>query len=364
MSVPAVSALVCGRATLRRERRLPVPGEVLVVPGQVVSAIDEVARAQLPGGAVSLRAAALLGLSPRELDAALRVEVGATVAPGQLLAENREWLGLVRKQVHSPVGGVVESASTITGLLRVREAPTCHGLKAYLPGTVTAILEQRGVVLEAEVTLVQGIFGMGPEHVGPLICLADGPDRNVSFESLNETHRGAVVVLGRTLDTRLLERARALCVGVVVAGSASGQVIVDFAGREINPAVTVEERRPPTLILTEGFGDLVMRDSVFAAIAQMQGESVSVSGATQIRAGVLRPELIASMGVGEESISDRVASERVRIVRGAHLGRSGHIVAAPLEPVVVDSGVRCLVFEVELDEGGRALVPRPNVEQI
>jgi hypothetical protein len=344
-------------------RRLPVEGEVLVHAGELVSATAEVARAELPGGAESVRAAALLRISPKELARTMSVGVGAQVEEGTLLASSRELLGLIQRQVRSPCCGVLEAISSITGILRLRKAATRVSLFAYLPGAVKEVIPRRGAIIEADVELIQGIFGLGPEHIGPLRWLVDDPNSCASEDAFDESHRDAVIVVGRCASAKLLSRARELRVGAVVAGSAQGQSIVELAGREINPAVTVEEQRPPTVVLTEGFGEMAMGDRVFAQLRRLEGLIVSVSGATQIRAGVLRPEIIAPLGRDDVVATELRQAERVRIVRGDHFGRTGALVSCPAQVMEVGSGVRCLVFEVELETGLRVFVPRPNVER-
>jgi hypothetical protein len=310
-----------------------------------------------------VRAAALLGLSSKELKAAMKVELGAMVEPEALLACSTELFGLIRREVRSPCRGTVEAISSVTGIVRLRQAPTLVALMAYLPGTVTEIVPARGAVIEAEVELIQGIFGFGPEHIGPLVCLVNEPQHSASADVLNDRHRNAVVVAGRQASAGFLCRARELGIGAVVAGSASGQGIVQFAGQEINPAVTVDVKQPPTLLLTEGFGDFAMEAQVFSKLSNLEGVTVSINGATQIRAGVLRPELIAPTCPQTGPSPEPDERERVRIVRGRHIGRTGVIADCPPEVAEVDSGVRCLVFEVELDTGQRVRIPRPNVER-
>jgi len=51
-----------------------------------------------------------------------------------------------------------------------------------------------------------------------------------------------------------------------------------------------------TLILTEGFGSIPMAGKTFALLSAHAGQPASISGATQIRAGVIRPEIIIPKG--------------------------------------------------------------------
>ncbi len=64
---------VSGDMIVRKERRLPLAGEILVSVGDPVEAGTAVARALLPGDLVTVRAADELGLEPSELPDALGV---------------------------------------------------------------------------------------------------------------------------------------------------------------------------------------------------------------------------------------------------------------------------------------------------
>ena len=54
--------------TIRKERRLPIAGQVLVEQGADVKADDVVARAELPGDVATANVVSRLGVSAGELD--------------------------------------------------------------------------------------------------------------------------------------------------------------------------------------------------------------------------------------------------------------------------------------------------------
>ena len=62
--------------------------------------------------------------------------------------------------------------------------------------------------------------------------------------------------------------------------------------RKSADAITGQEEKGITLVVTEGFGDLAMAERTFELLRGCAGMRASVNGATQIRAGVLRPEII------------------------------------------------------------------------
>ena len=63
-------------------------------------------------------------------------------------------------------------------------------------------------------------------------------------------------------------------------------------GYEIGVAITGDEEVGLTLIVTEGFGRMAMSMNTFKLLKSANGKNASINGATQIRAGVLRPEII------------------------------------------------------------------------
>ncbi len=70
-------------ATMRRERRLPILGEVLVKKGSRVKATDVVAKTELPGNVQTVNVANLLGLLPEDLERSLVKREGEHDREGQ-----------------------------------------------------------------------------------------------------------------------------------------------------------------------------------------------------------------------------------------------------------------------------------------
>ena len=98
----------------------------------------------------------------------------------------------------------------------------------------------------------------------------------------------------------------------------------------------------------------------------------SVSGATQIRAGVLRPEILipraletAGAAVEEDHSTGLEIGSLLRVIRQPYFGRIGQVVELPpeLEELESEAKVRVLVVEF-VDDRSRATVPRANVELI
>ena len=125
---------VSDHAVVRRERRLPLRGHVLVAPGDEVQPDTIVARTELPGNVQTVNLAGKLSLEPPRALQALVTPIGSRVARGDVLASARGLFGLVRTNVESPADGVIESVSAVTGQLLLREPPIPVEVAAYVRG--------------------------------------------------------------------------------------------------------------------------------------------------------------------------------------------------------------------------------------
>jgi hypothetical protein len=365
-SIPGL--VVSPRAVVRRRRVLPIRGEVLVEEGQSIAATDVVARALLPGDIHPVNVASLLGVPRAEVAGCMRFEVGQGVRRGQLLAESRSLFGLLRQTVESPVDGILESVSKVTGQIMLRAAPKPVEIAAYVPGRVATVVPGYGAEIEAEIALVQGIFGVGGEQMGTLVPVSDGPGDEVKADRISQAHRGAILVGGGRVTREALARLGEAGARGLVTASVDAADLLDLVGASRNLSVTGDEGLGFTLILTEGFGTLPMAARTFELLAALSGRTVSMSGATQIRAGVIRPDVSAppldSAHPTRDLSTEVEPGALVRIVRGRAFGALGRVEAIPEAPRVTGSGGSSLVFEVRLDGGALVEVPRSNVELI
>lgn len=361
---------VTGHALVRRERRLPLKGEVLVPLGVEVAPDAVVARTELPGNVQTVNLAAKLAVDPARVATTLLQPLGASVRRGEPIAAARSLFGLVNNRVEAPGDGVLESVSAITGQLILREPPIPVEVLAYVRGRVAQVLPAEGVVIEAQGAFVQGIFGVGGETFGALEVAVDGPDAALEGAALKPAHRGRVVVGGAYVSHATLMRARELGVAAVVVGGLDDRDLRTLLGRDLGVAITGHEELGITVVLTEGFGHVRMADRTWRLLAGLRGEVASVSGATQIRAGVMRPEiLIPHVGDApahaEEPGGALEPGAQVRAIRSPHFGRIGRVVELPAELQALDTEARVRVLVVEFaDDGGRATLPRANVERI
>lgn len=355
--------------TIRKLRRLPLKGQVLVGLGERVAPTTTVARTELPGNAQVVRAAQMLGVEPRDLGPILRKQVGDRVEKGDVIAEARSFFGLLRNTLQSPVSGTLEAISDTTGNITVREAPIPVEVPAYVEGEVVEVLPEEGVVVEARGAFIQGIFGVGGERQGKLRLVVSGPEQVLDEERVPAECAGEILVGGSLVTGGALRRAAAAgAVGVVAAGIIDRE-LVEFLGHDIGVAVTGHEEVPLTVVITEGFGEIRMAQRTFDLLRDLEGQQASINGATQIRAGVIRPEVIvprrpAAMESAAPADGLLEVGTRIRVIREPYFGRLGRVAALPPEPQPIPTGTRVRVLEAALDDGEHVVVPRANVEII
>ena len=118
---------VTEHTTVRRRRMLSLPGTCLVATGETVRANQAVARAELPGKVYPLNLANQLGVAPDEIHEYVIKKAGDSVQKDEILAENKPLIKWLKTEVLSPITGVVESVSAVTGQVLLREPPRVTG---------------------------------------------------------------------------------------------------------------------------------------------------------------------------------------------------------------------------------------------
>ena len=82
----------------------------------------------------------------------------------------------------------------------------------------------------------------------------------------------------------------------------------EILGYDLGVAITGTERIGLTLIVTEGFGDIAMAERTFDLLNKREGDFAAINGTTQIRAGVMRPEVVIPPQRRRESPRDRAGA--------------------------------------------------------
>lgn len=354
---------------VRKKRLLPIPGRVLVSVGREVDANDVVAEAELPGKVYSVNIANRLGVEPSELKNYMLKKEGDSVKKGEIVAQTKSFIKFFRTEVESPITGSIDSISDITGQVLFREPAKILPLKAYIKGKVISVIENFGVEIETEGTFIQGIFGIGGETGGEIRIAVETNDEELLPEHIRETDKGKVIIGGRHVGLETITKAIKIGVSAIVVGGIHDKDLKQILGYDIGVAVTGSEQIGITLIVTEGFGHIPMAPYTFSLLKSREGERASVSGATQIRAGVMRPEIIVSGAPKNMNVKRRDEmkawmdiGDKVRIIREPFFGKIGKVKELPPQPTEIDTESKVRIVVVELDDGTVIKVPRANVE--
>ena len=360
--------------TIQKERRLPLEGEVLVETGATVDAEDVVAKADLPGNVQLLNVANLLSVPPEEVAEYMLKSVGEAVSKDEIIATTKGLFGLFKSQALSPIDGTIEAVSDVTGQVILREPPIPVEVKAYTNGTVTETVPNEGVTVETYGTYIQGIFGVGGETVGNLVVITQSSGDELTAEQILPEHRDNIVVGGSLVTTEAIQKAIQQGVKGIIAGGIDDADLRKLLGYELGVAITGSEEIGITLVITEGFGKIAMAEQTFTLLKAREGMKTSINGATQIRAGVVRPEIVIPL------VSDTIETEEeekdgslegvleigslVRIIREPYFGQLGRVTELPVELQSLETEAQVRVLRVELADGEQTTLPRANVEAI
>jgi hypothetical protein len=350
-------------------RRLPILGQVIPKVGDRVEYDEIVARTEISGDPEIVKVGMILGVDPDDVPRYMTKKPGDEVDDGELIASYTAFFGLMKKRVESPVKGTVESISEVTGQVILRGSPIPVEVDAYIPGTVVEVVPREGAVIETNAAFIQGIFGIGGETHGDVHMVVKSNHEVLEADMITPDHKGKILIGGNLVTLDALRKAVEVGVSAVVCGGIRHQDLTTFIGEEIGVAITGQEEVGLTLIITEGFGRMTMSQRTFDLLREFEGYSAAVNGTTQIRAGVLRPEIIIPHDLklreeAEELAQGMVPGTPIRIIRQPYFGAIGKVHSLPVELQELESESMVRVVKIELDDGSVVTVPRANVEII
>lgn len=361
--------LVTESIMVRKRRRLPILGEVLAKQGDMVKPHDLIARTQVPGDPETINIANQLGLEGDEIMEFMVKKKGDAVKVGENIAVKKSFFGLFKTEIASPVEGVLDNISEVTGVVTLRRPSVPVAIPAYIFGKVVEVLPREGVVIETPAALIQGIFGVGGETQGTLEVLATSNSDVLSGDKILPEHKGKILVGGSLVTADALRKAAQVGAAGLVAGGIIDKDLIDYLGHDIGVAITGAEDIPITVIVTEGFGQINMADKTFDLLTKLNGKVASINGATQIRAGVMRPEIIVPSNelhnVKERDTEGGMeAGTPIRVIREPWFGKLATVVSLPPELHVIETGAKVRVLTAKLQSGEVVTLPRANVELI
>lgn len=356
---------------VHKDRILPLKGDVVVKLNASVTPDDIVARTHLPGSVQMINVGNLLNIDPADVEKTMLKPIGSKFSKGEMLAETQGFFGLFKSNVLAPIDCTLESISSITGQVVLRDAPIPVEIDAYMRGTVSQVYPEEGVVIEADAVFIQGIFGIGGESRGELVIVTESREAELKPEMILPEHAGKVLVGGSFLSLTAYKKALKLKVAGIVVGGFNYFDLEDILGYTLGVAITGSEDLATSLVLTEGFGVIRMGSRTFDLLKRHDGKFTSINGSTQIRAGVIRPEIVIPLNPEDLKGDAHVAKVNegiqagslVRVIRAPYFGRIGTVVSLPPELQKMESETMVRVAEIEIDEKVM-VIPRANLEMV
>ena len=361
---------VLKKTVFKKERILPLKGEVLVKDGDLLNPDTIVASTNLPGNVQMLKVSNILNIDPKDVVDALKVKESQEVKKGDIIAETAGIFGMFKSSVESPVNGTIESISKSTGRVVVREAPIPVEVDAYVSGKVDQVIENEGIILKSNAAFIQGIFGIAGEKRGDLLLVSSSPSEELTADQITPDMKGKILIGGSFLSLDAYKKALSLQVAGIVVGGFNYYDLKAVLGYNLGVAITGTERLNTALIVTEGYGSIPMSEATFSLLKENNGKSSSINGATQIRAGVIRPEIVIPIDSGnsdndsESQIPEGIKEgSTVRVIRSPNFGKIGKVISLPSELNKMESETMVRVAEININ-GKNILIPRANLEMV
>ena len=336
--------------TIQRERLLPMPGRVVVRRSQKLNPADAVAEAHLAPEHIILDVARGLGLRASEIDEYIQREAGERVSEGDIIAGP---VGMARRVVRAPHSGRVILIRGGEVLFEIDSPPFV--LRAGLPGIVTSLISDRGVIIEGTGALIQGVWGNGRVDYGLLHVLAKMPEDLLTPDHLDETMRGSVILAGFCGEADAFKAAGELPL--------RGLILSSMASSLIPLAVNMEY----PIIVMEGFGLLPMNSAAFKLLSTSDQREVALNAEAFERYANTRPEIVIPLPTEERASEPRETllfspDQKVHIVRAPYKSQIGTIIALRQGIKVPPSNIRAPAAEISLESGETAVLPLANLE--
>ena len=354
-----------------KERRLPLKGSVDTSVGDTVAPEDTIAKTDLPGNVQMVNIANQLNVDASDVETVMIAKEGSKVSKNDLIAQTNGIFGYFKSSVNSPVDGTIESVSNITGQVVIREAPIPVEVDAYIRGVVDEVITEEGVVIKSYGSFVQGIFGIGGESRGEIKMLSENRTSEISVDMIKPEHEGLIIVGGSFISLEAYKKALECKVAGVVVGGFNYYDLEEILGYTLGVAITGSEELITSLIVTEGYGKIQMGQQTFDLLKENSGRLASINGATQIRAGVIRPEIIIPTDASSQKDSDENSKKMsgmtegslVRVIRSPNFGKIGSVKELPSELRKMESETMVRVAIIDID-GKLIEIPRSNLEVV
>jgi len=305
-----------------------------------------------------------LGMSKLAFAAGITVKQGTVVDRGRVLITH------LKPPLVAPAVGKIREISNMEGYMILVPLYQPTELLAHLDGVVKEISETGALVIESYGYRFQGVMGFGSERVGQLRPLL-AEERDLDVNDIPDDLKGCVVLARGGVTLAALRQLEQLEISGLVVGSLDQEILHQFSHEE--PLMIMGQRMELafTLIMMQGFGS-PMPESAYQAMAEHEGMLVAIDGSTQLRAGVIRPEILIPLA--EDIPADTKATahtalnlqvnDQVILIREPHFGAIGRVAAISAELQATAAQTKASLALIQLDQGECLQVPVQNCQRI
>lgn len=338
------------RVNFRRARRLPAAGRVLVRPMQRVGATEVIAETYRQNPHMMVDVARALGVSHSRFSSSwIKCKVGEVVQKGDELARRS---GPFRRVVTAPAEGEIVAIHGGQVILELRRS--VYALPAGVPGIVVQIYPDQGALIEANGSLVQGVWGNQRVGFGMLSSLARSPEDELTLDRLDVSLRGSVVLAGHCGQAEALQLAEQLPL--------RGLILASMPARFIPLALKLSF----PLILIEGFGRLPFNQVAYDLLTRHHGDDAAMNAQPWDAPRHQRPEILFPQSQPAESVATEAyfkPQQRVRLLDSLSGGQTGTLIEILPGITCLPNGVCAPCALVHLDgKNQRVPIPLANLD--
>jgi hypothetical protein len=336
--------------TIIRKRLLPVDGRVIAKLDQKVGPTDVVAEALIGRKHLIVDVAKLLRVSPRSAAGFIKVKKGQKVGKGELIAEST---GLFAREAKSPEDGRVVAMGG--GKLILETGGSSFELAAAIPGVVTEIIPERGVVIRSTGSVVQGLWGNGRLETGVMVSVMERADEIFAPNRLDVSIRGSIILGGCAEDPAVIKNAMELPVRGLILSSMSPALL----------PLALQAAFP--IVLTDGFGRRPMNSIAYKLLSTNIKRDVALNAEVYDRLNGTRPEVFIPLPVSQEppelrEVETFAPGQVVRVINLIAPSQVGTLMQMPANPATLANGLKAKVAEIRLETGDEIIVPLTNLE--
>jgi len=334
---------------IRRVRKLPGIGRVLVRAGQNVNAVDVIAEQASKNKHLLLNVIDALGIERSEYSKSMITRrVGEQLQEGDVIAESGK---LLKRVLRAPAAGEILLIASSMILYEV-DAPPVE-LRAGYSGVVAEIIPDRGAYIEASGALVQGVWGNGKIDLSLLTILALDPGDELTTQKLDVSMRGSVILGGQCSSAEALKSANQLPLRGLVLGSMTADLVPVAMGLDF------------PVILLEGFGKIPINKAAYDVLVTNNKRDVCLNATPWDHYRGERPEVFIPLPATGElppETDEFRAGQKVRILSTPYVGQVGTLENLQPELVLLSNGLRAQAGLVKLHSQEKVIVPLTNLD--